>query len=202
MFVQVISGKVADAELAHALVERWVRDLSPTAVGWQGGTFGVSDDGIMVAVNRFSSEAAARRNSARPEQTAFFEEMKKAFVGPITFHDCEDVSVLVDGSADEASFVQVIQGRVKDIDRAHKVIEQSGSLIAQYRPDVIGATVAIDADGFLTETVAFRSEAEARRAEKAPLPPEVHALLAEEMALLDNAAFIDLHQPWFAGQTR
>jgi hypothetical protein len=108
--------------------------------------------------------------------------------------------VLVNGSAEDATFVQVIQGRVKNLARAHEVIQQSGSIIAQYRPDVINATVAIDADGFLTETVSFRSEAEARRAEKAPLPPEVHALLAEEMSLLEGAEYIDLHQPWFVQQ--
>ena len=51
------------------------------------------------------------------------------------------------------------------------------------RPDVVGA-IAIDQDGFFTETVAFTSDEAARK--------------AESMSLLDNVEYLDLPQPWFA----
>ena len=202
MFVQVISGRVADEKAARETLDRWLRDLSPRAPGWLGGTYGVTDDGMLVAVVRFASKEDARRNNVRPEQAAWWDQMSRTFDGDVTFHDCEDVSVLVDGGSADASFVQIIQGRVRDRGRAHALIEQSGSLIAKYRPDVIGATVAIDADGFFTETVAFRSEEEARLAEQQEMPAEVTQLMDEQMQLLEDVQFIDLHQPWFAGQTR
>jgi hypothetical protein len=50
------------------------------------------------------------------------------------------------------------------------------------RPDVIGATIAIDQDGFFTETVAFTRQ---------PARPI-------RMSLLDNVEYLDLLQPWFA----
>ena len=35
-------------------------------------------------------------------------------------------------------------------------------MLHEARPEIIGGTIAIDADGWFTETMAFRSEAEAR----------------------------------------
>ena len=202
MFVQVMQGKVRDAEAARATMDRWLTELEPGAQGWLGGTFGVTDDQQLVAVVRFASEEAARRNSDRPEQSAWWDQMSRHFDGPITFHDCGDVSLLVGGGSDDAGFVQVIQGRVRDLDRAHTLLEESGSLISKYRPDVLGATIAIDADGYLTETVFFTSEEAARRAEHQELPAEVQAVVDEEMALIEEPQFLDLHHPWFASAER
>jgi hypothetical protein len=169
-------------------------------VGWLGGTYGITDDGMMVAVVRFESKEAAERNSARPEQAAWWEEMERCFDGPITFHDCDDVMLLLSGGSDQAGFVQVIQGQVRDRDRLHALAAQSGDMIAKVRPDVIGATFAIDDAGFFTETVAFTSEQQARAAEQQEMPADAARLLEEEMALLDDVRFLDLHQPWFASR--
>lgn len=198
MFVQIISGRVDDIDAAKAGLEQWRRDLEPGATGWLGGTYGVTDDGVLVAVVRFGSEQDARRNSQRPEQGAWWDQMSRHFTGEISFHDCSDVSVLVDGGSDNAGFVQIIQGRVRDRDRAHALFERSSSLISTYRPDVLGATIAIDELGYLTETVAFASEEQARLAEKQEMPAEVKALIDEQMSLLEDAQFLDLHHPWFA----
>jgi hypothetical protein len=198
MFLQIIQGRVGDAAAARATMDRWLRDLEPGATGWLGGTYGITDDGVLVAVVRFESAEAARRNSQRPEQAAWWQEMAGHFTGEITFHDCDDVMLLLGGGSDEASFVQVIQGRVRDRDRAHALTEQASELMSRHRPDILGATIAIDGSGFLTETVSFTSEAAARAAEQQEMPAEVAKLIEEEMSLLDDVRYLDLHQPWFA----
>lgn len=201
MFIQVIQGQVADRGAARATMDRWLAEVEPGAQGWLGGTYGFTDQGTLVAIVRFSSADDARRNAARPEQQAWWREMESHFSGPITFHDCGDVMLLAGGGSDEAGFVQVIQGRVHDPDRMHALSEQSASLISKYRPDILGATIAISDDGFFTETVAFRSEAEARQAERQPIPAEASRVLDEEMSLLDDVSYLDLHQPWFASHS-
>ena len=198
MFMQIMQGKVRDADSAMGLMERWSRDLEPGAVGWLGGTYGVTDDDTMIAAVRFESQDAARRNSERPEQDAWWKEMERCFDGPVTFHDCDNVITLLGGGSDSAGFVQIIQGSVKDRDRARALIEQSGPVLSKYRPDIMGATIAIDADGFFTETIAFTAEDEARKAEMKEMPAEMSRLYNEEMSLLDDLTFIDLHKPAFA----
>jgi hypothetical protein len=198
MFIQVIQGQVSDKKAARATVDRWRREIEPGADGWLGGSYGFTEDGTLVAVVRFESKEAAHVNSERPEQQAWWREMEATFSGPITFHDCGDVTLLLAGGSDQAGFVQVIQGRVRDAARMRELAERSASLISEYRPDVVGATIAIDQDGYLTETVAFTSEEAARRAESIPIPPQATEILEQEMALLDDVRYLDLHQPWFA----
>lgn len=200
MFLQIIQGRIGDAAAARQTMERWERDLEPGAAGWLGGTYGVTDDGMLVAVVRFESREAAQRNSARPEQAVWWQEMERCFAGPVTFHDCADVMLLLSGGSDQAGFVQVIQGTVRDRDRLHALAGQSGDLVAKARPDVIGATIAIDDAGFFTETIAFTSEQQARAAEQQEMPADAAQLLDEEMALLDDVRYLDLHQPWFASR--
>jgi hypothetical protein len=200
MFLQIIQGRIGDADGARQAMERWERDLEPGATGWLGGTYGITDDGELVAVVRFESKEAAERNSARPEQAAWWPEMERCFAGPVTFHDCADVQVLLGGGSDEAGFVQVIQGRVRDRNKLHALADQAGEVIAKVRPDVIGATFAIDDAGFFTQTVAFTSEQTARTAEQQDMPADAARLVDEEMALLDDVRYLDLHQPWFASR--
>jgi hypothetical protein len=64
----------------------------------------------------------------------------------------------------------------------------------EMRPDIIGATLAIEPDGTFTETVAFTDEASAREGERREPPAEIRQEL--EYALKD-AVFYDLHKPWF-----
>jgi len=198
MFLQIIQGQVGDVAGARQAVERWERDLAPGAPGWLGATYGITDDGTLVAVVRFESKEAAQRNSARPEQAAWWPEMERCFAGPVTFHDCDDVMLLLSGGSDQAGFVQVIQGQVRDRDRMHALAAQSGDVVAKVRPDVIGATIAVDDAGFFTQTVAFTSEQEARAAEQQELPADAARLLEEEMSLLDDVRYLDLREPWFA----
>ena len=194
MFMQIIQGKISDRDAARATMDRWLSDLQPGAKGWLGGTYGVTDDSLLVACVRFEDVAAAEANGARPEQAAWWSEMEKHFTGPVTFHDCDDVTLLLGGGSDDAQFVQVIQAKVKDRERLVKLMEQSREMLQNARPDVIGGTLAIDADGIVTETICFRSEAEARSNEAKEMPPEAQ----EVMSLLEDVQFLDLHDPWFA----
>jgi hypothetical protein len=197
MFMQIIQAKVRDAAAVKATMDRWLTDLQPGATGWLGGTYGITKDNMLVACVRFTDEKAAQANGSRAEQGAWWKEMESSLDGPVTFHDCKDVTVLLGGGSDDATFVQVIQGRVTDRERYHELVQKDGELLQTYRPDVLGATIAIDDEGYVTETVSFVSEAAARAAEKTPPPPEVAKMLDEEMALLKDVRYIDLDQPWF-----
>jgi hypothetical protein len=198
MFMQIIQGKIKDRESTRATMDRWLTDLQPGAAGWLGGTYGVTDDNELVACVRFADAASAKANSNRPEQGAWWAEMEKNFDGPVTFHDCDDVTLLLGGGSDDAGFVQVIQARVKDRAQLLRLVEQGGQTLQQQRPDVIGGTIAIDAQGVVTETIAFRSEAAARENEAKEMSEEARKM----MALLEDPHYLDLHHPWFASASQ
>ncbi|HEV8557426.1 MAG TPA: hypothetical protein VGR06_13630, partial [Actinophytocola sp.] len=102
MFIQVIQGQVSDAGELRAALDRWVEGLAPGASGWLGSTAGVTDDGRFVALVRFESEEAARRNSDRPSQDQWWTETSKLFSGDATFHDCRDAERFLRGGSDDA----------------------------------------------------------------------------------------------------
>lgn len=193
MFIQVVQGRSTRQSDVHALMDEWRRDLSPGATGWLGGTFGFTDDDQMLGVVRFESRDAAAANSARPEQGAWAERLAELMEGPLEFHDCDDVTLMMDGGSDQAGFVQVIRGRVEDPSRL-KAMMADTTMLHEMRPDVLGATLAFESDGTFTETVAFTSEGEARIGEKAEPPAEVRRELDYAM---EGATFYDLHHPWF-----
>jgi hypothetical protein len=197
VFVQVIQGQVSDAEQARAALDRWVQELAPGATGWLGSTAGVTDDGRFIALARFESEEAARRNSDRPEQDRWWTETSKLFSGQATFKDSRDVVVDVNGEPDEAGFVQIMQGRGSDPARARELMGQDASEWAAFRPDIIGS-VAVEHDGgAYTMALYFTSEAAAREGERKEPPPELKAQMEEMEALsVGVPEFFDLKQPW------
>ncbi len=81
--------------------------------------------------------------------------------GPVEFHDCDDVTLLIDGGSDDAGFVQVIRGKVDDPARLKAILADADGL-REMRPDIVGASLAVEPDGTFTETVAFTSEEAAR----------------------------------------
>jgi hypothetical protein len=196
MFVQVIQGQVDDAGALRAALDRWVAELAPNAIGWLGSTGGVTADGRGIALARFASAEDARRNSERPEQGAWWAETSKAFRGDVTFHDSTDVLTAFDGGSDDAGFVQVIQGRTSDVERMRALNSQASDTLREYRPDIIGWVVALHGDGGFTQAAYFRSEAAAREGERREPPPELKAQFEEEMALMSDATFFDLTDPW------
>jgi hypothetical protein len=130
---------VADPEQVHAALDRWSRELAAGTPGWLGTTAGTAEDGQFVALARFESQDAARRNSDRPEQGQWWTETAKLFTEEVTFRDSSDVTVDVSGDPDKAGFVQVMQGRASDPDRARELMAQDPGEWAAFRPDVIGS---------------------------------------------------------------
>ena len=91
MFVQVFQGQVSDASQVRDAAEDWLQRLAPGAEGWLGSTMGVTDDGTFVAVARFESAEAARRNSGRAQQGEWWSGVEKLFPQGAVFHDCSQV---------------------------------------------------------------------------------------------------------------
>jgi hypothetical protein len=197
MFVQVIQGQVSDAQQVRAALDRWVQDLAPGAVGWLGSTGGVTDDGRFITLARFESEEAARRNSDRPEQDRWWAETSELFSGEATFRDSRDVNVDVYGDPDAAGFVQIIQGRSSDPERARELMGQDSAEWAAFRPDIIGSVEVDHGGGAYTMALYFTSEAEAREGERKEPPPELRAQMEEMDKLsIDTPDFFDLKDPW------
>ena len=197
MFVQVIQGQVDDAAKVQAAMDRWAQELAPGASGWLGSTAGVTEDGRFIALARFESEEAARRNSDRPEQDRWWSETSQLFTGQASFRDSNDVTVDLAGEPDDAGFVQVMQGQGSDPDRARELMAEDSDQWAAFRPDVIGSVAVGHEGGAYTMAMYFTSEAEAREGERKEPPPELKAQM-EEMAALNvgEPEFFDLKDPW------
>jgi len=198
MFVQVISGRVADEEAMRRQHERWQAELRPGAAGYLGVTAGVAADGQSIAVVRFDSEASARANSERPEQGAWWAEMEKCFAEAPTFEESSDVESFLAGGSDDAGFVQVMLGRIADRARLADVDRSFTELAPRYRPDIIGGFRAWTGGDRFVEVNYFTSEAEARAAESQEPPEEVAATVAQWQSLLGDVEFLDLRDPWLA----
>ena len=195
MFIQVIQGKLRDADLWRQQEERWKADLKPGAVGYLGATRGVTDDGQAVLFARFESEAAARANSQRPEQGAWWEQSAPAFDGEPRFLDCTEVDLIFDGGSDQAGFVQVISGRAVDPAKVRAAGQAMEEAIGSARPDVLGGFVAWHGDRYFTQAIYFTSEEDARKGEAAMQDdPE----MAAWDDLLDGPLeFLDIRNPTF-----
>ena len=197
MFIQIIKGKCTRQDELRALADTWREEMAPSADGWLGGTYGFTDDDQFVGVIRFESREAAMRNSERPEQGEWAKRMTALIDGPVEYHDCDDVTLMLDGGSDDAGFVQVIRGKVDDPQKLKSLMGDT-DMLHELRPEILGATLAIEADGTFTETVAFTDEESARAAESKEMP-EMPADVRETLdTAMQNAKFYDLHHPWFA----
>jgi hypothetical protein len=199
MFVQVIEGRAKDAEALRRQVDKWRRELAPGAQGWLGSAGGVADDGTFIGVVRFESESAARANSDRPEQGAWWEETR-GYLDDVTFRDCPTVDVFGNGGSDDAGFVQVMQGRA-DHDQVVAAMSGIEELLRKTRPDVIGGIAAWPGDGTFTQVVYFTSEDDARRGEQAEVPSEDAEAMQQAVGSMQVDRYIDLRDPWFGSPT-
>ncbi|MGH9231427.1 MAG: hypothetical protein ACRD07_22330 [Acidimicrobiales bacterium] len=189
MFVQVIEGKVGDLDTLRSQIDKWLKQLGPGATGWLGHTAGVAADGTFFAAVRFRSAEAAKANSNRPEQGAWWEETSRCLVGDVRFADCRHVDRIgTRHGSDDAGFVQVIQGRG---DRQAMLAASKGrhGFFARMRPDVLGAYVGWEGAGRFSQLVYFESEAAAREGEQR------YEIV---MAAVQFDRFIDLTEPWLA----
>ena len=194
MLIQVIQGKVMDADLLRRQEERWREEIKPGAKGYLGSTGGITPDGRSITLVRFESAEAAQANSDRAEQAAWWNETAKAFDGEPTFYDCREVDSMFGGGSNDAGFVQVVQGRAKDQDKMRGDVEQMEAMLRERRPDILGMVVAWHGDGGgFTQAVYFRSEEETRLQEKAT---EQDELRQEYMDMFEGQpVFFDLPEP-------
>lgn len=198
MFIQVITGTTSDRDGVQRQFDRWDRELRPGATGFLGSTGGVTDDGRLIVAARFESEEAARRNSDRDEQGAWWAETEK-YLQNVAFRDSINVTKMGGGGSNDAGFVQVMRGRVTDQEKAAELMARAPEFEAAMqgqRPDVLGDVTALHADGTYTDLIYFTSEAEAREGEKKPMPAELQAMFEEFMAAMTVDEYLDLKEPW------
>lgn len=197
MFVQVIQGKISDADAVRAHLERWVSQLAPQATGWLGSTGGVTEDGTLVLLARFESEEAAQQNGDRPEQTTWWEEAERLFIGDPEFHNSSQIDVDLYGDPGQARFVQVMQGTTTDPDRARELMNDDSVDWAGLRPDILGSLTAQHEGGAWTMALYFTSEEEAREGERREPPPEMGKLMQEmDQLTVGDTSYFDLREPW------
>ncbi len=197
MFLQVIQGKVADRERFSSGLDRWVKELGPSADGWLGTTSGTYGDNSFIALARFESAEAAKRNSDRPEQGQWWSEFASSLDGEASFDDFDDVVIMGPGGSDDAGFVQVMRGRVADIERERAIARQASQMPSDYRPDIIGGVEGLKDDGTFVMAMYFTSEAEAREGEKKPMPADMQTMMDEGQSNTIEMTFIDLSNPVF-----
>lgn len=197
MFVQVIQGKVADAGRVRAQLDRWVSEVAPGSVGWLGSTGGVTDAGDLVLLARFDSEDAAAQNGDRAEQGAWWEETSQLFEDEPRFNNSVFVEVDTPGDPGRAGFVQVMQGRVSDLDRARELMGDDSVDMSATRPDILGSVLAGHEGGRWTMAIYFTSEAEAREGEQQEPSAEVAETMKRfEELNLEPVTYFDLTDPW------
>jgi hypothetical protein len=115
------------------------------------------------------------------------------------FHDCTEVDTFGAGGSDDAGFVQIIQGKTKDVAKSRELDAKMDQGMKTARPDVIGGITAWHPEnGRFTSVIYFTSEAEARAKEKEmEASEEVQGYMREMQALSDGEPkFLDLPEPW------
>jgi hypothetical protein len=195
MFMQVIQGRVRDADGLHRRAEEWREQLMTGATGFLGSTSGVTADGMGVVVARFESAEAARANSERPEQSAWWEGTKGMFDGEVTFIDCPDCDTVMGGGSNDAHFVQLIECRAKDREAMRQAGRAMEDELRAMRPDILGGVVGWHDDEFV-QVMYFTDEEHARAGERAMQGDDQAAQWSDMMA--EEPRFLDLRDPTYA----
>ncbi len=195
MFVQVIEGRVSDREGLRRQMDKWMSDLRPGATGFLGSTAGVTEDGKGIALARFESAAAAKANSERPEQGAWWNETAKCYSGDVTFTDSEDTETFLGGGSNDAGFVQVMRGTA-DRDELRAMDAAFEQVAGSWRPDLMGIFRVWTGPERYLDVGYFTSETEARVGEKKEPPPELAEQMGRFEQLMQGVEFIDLKDPW------
>ena len=196
MFVQIITAKVKDAAGVQTEIDRWEQELMPGAEGFLGSTGGLTNDGRMILAARFDSEAAARRNSDRPEQGEFWSRLESHLDGADFFESTDVTTSQSGGGSDDAGFVQVMQGKVNDIEAARALGKRMEEEMPGRRPDVIGDVNVMSEDGTFYNLIYFTSQEEARKGEKAMSEDPPASMEEWGQLMVGEMTFWDLEDPW------
>jgi hypothetical protein len=194
MFIRVIQGRATNPPGIRRDLGRWQRLLAADADGWLGSTTGITEDGWSITAVRFASEAHARRNSNRPEQRMWWRDASQ-HLARVAVHDAPKVHTYRDGGADQAGFVQVIQGHSDDLERMASLGRDQEEVLAREAPHILGVTVAEHADrpGDFTQIVYYTSEQDARQFEPPAEADETGQ--QQRRSLLTNLRSFDLRDP-------
>ena len=196
MFVQIIESKTSDAEGLRGFLEGQRPEAMKGAIGFLGATTAIAPDGTVVTMARFESAEKAAQNAARPEQTAFFEGLKKYMAGEPVFHESTEVETFLAGGSDDAGFVQFMIGTATDKAKAKASENEMMPTLESIRPDVLGGITAWDGDWWC-QAIYFTSEADARQGEKQfeSMSADDRARFEEMMAAYGEPRFVDGPNP-------
>ena len=194
MFVQIIEGRTNDAKALAERGESWQSDVGAGAVGFLGVTAGATADGKAITIVRFESEEAARANSERPEQGAWWADTAKLYDGEPTFTESSDVTEWLGGGSNDAGFVQVMKTTGADRAKLEKMDEQF-SKFAEVRPDLLGGVRIWTGKDSCVEVAYFTSEEEARKGEKAEMPADLQKLMEDLGDAMGQVEYLDLTDP-------
>ncbi|HEV7754787.1 MAG TPA: hypothetical protein VGO94_02910 [Mycobacteriales bacterium] len=186
MFLQVYRGRVTDPEEVHAALHRWSDTLGP---GWVGTTAGVTSDGRSITLVRFESADTATPTDAGD---AWWAQMCGLSAEPMTRQDCPRVMTQLGGDSADAGYVQVLQGRISDLERLQQVLADASGWQAETRTDIMGGLMGLHGDGGFTQAVYFSSEDAAWEGARTQPPVDTTAL--DE--LVGDLTFFDLRRPW------
>jgi hypothetical protein len=194
MFVQVIEAQVKDSEGLRRQLDSWRERLASGAAGWVGTTAGITGDGRFIAAVRFESAEAGEQNASRPEQDEWWSETASMLEDPV-FAETSDYKSIGECS-DDAGFVQIMRGSVSDRDRLEAIEEGMEASFAEVRPDLMGGYRVWLPSGEVVAVDYFTSEEEAREGEAKELPEDMAAGFKEWQALISDARWYDLPDPW------
>jgi hypothetical protein len=193
MFVQVIEGRTSDPAALKARGDEWQEGVGKGAAGYLGVTAGATADGRAITIVRFEDEAAARANSDRPEQSAWWEETAKLYDGEPTFTESSDVTEWMGGGSNDAGFVQVMKST--GVDRAKvEAMDAAFEPHTGVRPDLLGGFRVWTGADRCIDVAYFTSEEEARKGEKADMPEELKEMMSDPTGMGD-IEYLDLTDP-------
>ena len=194
MFVQIIEGRTKDGKALAERGESWERDVKPGAKGFLGVTAGTTADGRAITIARFESEEAARANSERPEQSAWWAETAKLYDGEPSFTESSDVTEWMGGGSNDAGFVQVMKSTGADRAKLEKA-DEAFTPYAGSRPDLLGGVRIWTGKDTCIDVAYFSSEEEARKGEKAEMPADLQKLMEEMGEGMGEVEYFDLTEP-------
>lgn len=187
VFVQVITAAVADEDGVRRALAEWRRELLPGAPGYLGTTAGVTVDGTMVLITLFDSPDAAERNSDRPEQALWWDELAQYLSADPYVIDSTDVRSWKDSELDRAALVQVTIGHSPDPDALFELTDGSTGVLREL-PEIIGTSfTAFGLGGYVRTVYLSAADAASACAEAVDGARGLH--------LLDDALVLDLYDP-------
>ena len=196
MFIQTMEGTTSRPDEVKDRIDTWVRDLMPGAVGYFGSTSGCTDDGHCIMIARFATAEDARRNSERPEQDAWWRATAELFDGPVEFHESEEVQVKTHGDVGGATFVQIMEGRVTDRDRAKRLEDRATRSWSSSVRTSSGSRPPTSTATGSSKPSTSPPRPTAREGEQREIPESFASSFEEMQQVMQVEQYLDLRDPW------